>query len=41
MESQNEFVVTAWRNRQELLQLCQDLYSPETQRREKAVSKVS
>ncbi|KAI4960744.1 hypothetical protein J4E86_002369 [Alternaria arbusti] len=40
MESHTRFVVTAWRDSRELLQLRQDLYSPETSRREKAVNKV-
>ncbi|KAF1936433.1 Las1-domain-containing protein [Clathrospora elynae] len=40
MELHTQFVVTAWRNSQELLQLRQDLYSSDTSRREKAVSKV-
>ncbi|CAO2655154.1 Nn.00g102180.m01.CDS01 [Neocucurbitaria sp. VM-36] len=40
MESHTRFVVTAWRNRLELLQVRQDLYSPETSRRESAVNKV-
>ncbi|KAL1797806.1 hypothetical protein ACET3X_004412 [Alternaria dauci] len=40
MESHTAFVVTAWRDRQELLQLRQDLYSPEASSREKAVNKV-
>ncbi|KAI8932179.1 hypothetical protein NX059_011061 [Plenodomus lindquistii] len=40
MESQTRFIVTAWRDSQELLQLRQDLYSSETVRREHAVSKV-
>lgn len=35
------FVVTAWRNSRELLQLRQDIYSPETARRTRAVNKVS
>ncbi|KAG9191128.1 hypothetical protein G6011_09216 [Alternaria panax] len=40
MGSHTRFVVTAWRDSQELLQLRQDLYSSETSRREKAVNKV-
>ncbi|XP_014556291.1 hypothetical protein COCVIDRAFT_100247 [Bipolaris victoriae FI3] len=42
MDSNNSprFVVTAWRNGQELLQLRHDFYSSETLRREKAVNKV-
>lgn len=40
MASNVEFVVTAWRNRQELLQLRHDLYSSETDRRQRAVNKV-
>ncbi|KAF1846916.1 Las1-domain-containing protein [Cucurbitaria berberidis CBS 394.84] len=40
MESHTHFVVTAWRNRLELLQLRQDLYSPETSKRESAANKV-
>lgn len=41
MDSHTRFVVTAWRNSQELLQLRQDLYSSDTTSREKAVNKVS
>lgn len=41
MDAPVEYVVTAWRNRQELLQLRHDLYSSETKRRERAVNKVS
>jgi ribosomal biogenesis protein LAS1 len=41
MEPHTRFAVTAWRDSQELLQLRQDLYSPETSRKEKAVNKVS
>ncbi|KAF2848123.1 Las1-domain-containing protein [Plenodomus tracheiphilus IPT5] len=40
MGSHARFVVTAWRDSRELLQLRHDLYSPETSRRENAVSKV-
>ncbi|KNG47839.1 Las1-domain-containing protein [Stemphylium lycopersici] len=40
MDSHTRFVVTAWRNSQELLQLRQDLYSSDTTSREKAVNKV-
>lgn len=40
MKSQTRFVVTAWRDSQELLQLRHDLYSPEARRRQSAVSKV-
>ncbi|EUC46235.1 hypothetical protein COCMIDRAFT_93388 [Bipolaris oryzae ATCC 44560] len=42
MDSNNKtrFVVTAWRNGHELLQLRHDLYCSETLRREKAVNKV-
>ncbi|CAN9296236.1 unnamed protein product [Alternaria alternata] len=39
MEPHTRFAVTAWRDSQELLQLRQDLYSPETSRKEKAVNK--
>ena len=35
-----EFVVTAWRNSQELLQVRQDLYCAEARRRESAANKV-
>jgi hypothetical protein len=41
MDSHTGFVITAWRNSQELLQLRQDLYSSETGRKERAVNKVS
>jgi hypothetical protein len=41
MESHTRFVVTAWRNSQELLQLRQDLYGSETHKKEKAVNRVS
>ncbi|RYN42802.1 hypothetical protein AA0112_g1251 [Alternaria arborescens] len=40
MEPHTRFAVTAWRDSEELLQLRQDLYSPETSRKEKAVNKV-
>ncbi|KAL6704278.1 rRNA-processing protein las1 [Coniothyrium glycines] len=40
MDSPARFVVTAWRNRSELLQLRLDIYSPETARRQRAVNKV-
>ncbi|CAN9271389.1 unnamed protein product [Alternaria alternata] len=41
MEPHTRFAVTAWRDSQELLQLRQDLYSPETSRKEKAVNKCA